>query len=218
MKRIERKQLKEDELASGLTKSLRFIKNWTRELVIAAGVIVFLLIVFAVFQLVKAHNLSKENQVISQILSLRSEADKKPENLAKLEKLAGQGKFSRLAYIELATYWFDKNDLAKAQENLGKIGDNLKDMLYYQAQDLLGRVYIRQKAYDKAIEVYKKIEKDNPKSYPLDAVLYHRAEALEMKGDTAEAVALYKKIREQFPQTYYGYDASQRLSKLEIGK
>jgi predicted negative regulator of RcsB-dependent stress response len=218
MKRIERKQLKEDQLASGLTRFLGFIKKWTRELVIAGGVLAFLLVIFAVSQLVKAHNLAKENKVITQILSLREEADKRPESLARLEALAGSGKFSRLAYIELATYWFDRGDLAKAKADLEKIGDTPKDMLYYQAQDLLGRVYLGQKSYDKAVEIFKKIEKDNPKSFPLDAILFHQAEALEQKGDRAAALALYKKIQEQFPQTYYGYDATQRLSKLETGK
>ncbi len=218
MKRIERKQLKEDELASGLTRFLSFIKKWTRELIIAGGVVVLLLVVFGISQLVKAHNLGRENRIITQILSLREDAEKQPGNLSKLEALAGHGKFSRLAYIELATYWFDRGDLAKARADLEKIGGIPKDMLFYQAQDLLGRVYLGQKAYDQAVEIFKKIEKDNPKVYPMDAVMFHEAEALEQKGDRPAAVALYKKIQEQFPQTYYGYDATQRLSKLEAGK
>lgn len=218
MKRIERKKLHEDELATGLTKFYRFIKRWTRELLVAGGVIVFLLLVYVVFQIIKTHNLGKENQLITQILTLRAEIDKKPENLAKLEKIGGNGKFSRIVYIELATYWIEKADLVKAEEALAKIKDTPKDLVYYQAQDLLGQVYGKRKDYAKAVDLYKRIEKDNPKAYLLDAILFHMAEIHEQKGDKAEAIALYKKLQEKYSQSYYGYDASQRLSKLEAGK
>jgi hypothetical protein len=52
----------------------------------------------------------------------------------------------------------------------------------------------------------------------LDAVLFRHAEALEKKGSIPEALIMYKKLQEEYAQTYYGYDASLRVRKLEGAK
>jgi hypothetical protein len=41
---------------------------------------------------------------------------------------------------------------------------------------------------------------------------------LEKKGDRAEALKVFKKIQEEYPQSYYGYDAGLRARKLEPAK
>ena len=46
MKRVERKQLKEDEFVSGMGKFLDLLKKWRKEIFIAAGVLAFLVLVF----------------------------------------------------------------------------------------------------------------------------------------------------------------------------
>jgi predicted negative regulator of RcsB-dependent stress response len=160
----------------------------------------------------------KESRVLGELLRLRSELSAKPENLAQLEKLAGSKKYSRLAYILMATHWVEKGELAKAQESLAKIGSSPRDFIYYQAQDLAGRVFALQKEYDKALAVFQKIEEDEPGDYCLEPVLFHKAETLEKKGDRSAALAVYKKIQEQFPQSYLGYDAAERARKLEATK
>lgn len=218
MKKIKKRQLKEDELVSTFNKFVRIVKSRTKEIVGIAVFIVIIVLLFAGYKLIRAQNLSKESQIASQILKLRAELDSNSQNLAKLENMAGKGKYSRLAYILLATYWMEKGDLGKAQSSLEKMPEKPKDMLYYQAQDMLGQITAQNKNYDKAIAIYKKIEKENPKEYSLDVVLYHQAEALEKKGDKEAALALYKKIQAEFPQTYYGDDASQKVTKLETGK
>ena len=108
--------------------------------------------------------------------------------------------------------------MEKAQIYLEKIPKKPKDLVFYQAQDLLGQIHFKRKDYDKAIEIYRAIEEDDPESYSLDVVLFRRAEAHEEKGETDEALALYRKIQQEFSQTYYGFDASQKISKLESKK
>jgi outer membrane protein assembly factor BamD (BamD/ComL family) len=88
-------------------------------------------------------------------------------------------------------------------------------LFYYQAQDLLAQTFINQNDFERAIEIYKTIESESPKSYFLDAVLFHRAEAHEKKGEIEEALELLKRIKEEFPQTYYGYDATAKITELE---
>lgn len=218
MKRIKRKQLKEDEFVSAVNKFVHYSK------VHANAIMVFFILILALvagFFGVKAlanQSQKKEGQRLTQILELQSDLNGKPENLAKLEELAGSGKFSRLGYIVLASYWMENGDLERARAYLGNIPMKPKDVFFYQAQDLLGQIHFKQKDFDKAIEIYKAVEEDDPESYSLDVILFHRAEVHEEKGERDEALALYRKIKEEFSQTYYGFDASQKVSKLELKK
>lgn len=218
MKRKQRKQLKEDEFVSAFNKIVHYIREHTRELMaFCALILVLVLIVFGV-RFISKQNLKKENLILAEILELRSDLDSKPENLARLEELAGRGKFSRLGYLALASYWIENGDLDKAQGYLEEIPQKQKDGVYYQGQDLLAQVHFKKKEYDKAIEIYRSIEEDDPVSFALDIVLFHRAEVHEGKGETEEALVLYRKIQEEYSQTYYGFDASQKVQKLEAKK
>jgi len=218
MKRLQRKQLKEDELVTGLNKFIRFLKNWTKEIIILAALVLASLAVFSGYKVLKAQSLRKESQVAGQILALRAELNKNPGNVLKLEQMAGKGKFSRMAYILLATYWIEQGELDKARLALEKVKSVPKDLFFYQAQDLLAQIHTLRLNYDKALDIFKRIEEDKQADYALDVIIYHHAEALERKGARKESLALYKRLQEEFPQTYYGYDASLRAKKLESGQ
>lgn len=218
MKRIKRKQLKEDEFVSAVNKFVHYVRDHTKEIKAFFILVLALVIVFFGVKSLSNKSQKKERQLLTQILDLQSDLSGKPENLAKLEELAGSGKFSRLGYIVLASYWMENGDLVKAQAYLENIPKKPKDVFFYQAQDLLGQIHFKQKDFDKAIEIYRAIEEDDPESYSLDVILFHRAEIHEEKGETDEALALYRKIQEEFSQTYYGFDASQKVTKLELKK
>ncbi len=217
MKRKTRKHLKEDQFQKIITQTIEFLRDHTKEIIMAGVGLAAIILVFLAIQVVNAQNLKKQNVVLDQIRKLSSEVADKPENLQELENLAGKGKFSRIAYLELAKYWFERDDYAKTQSYLENIKGK-KDLFYYQAKDLLAQVSINQNDFDKAIEIYKTIENENPDSYVLDAVLFHRAEAHEKKGETEEALTLFKRIKEEFPQTYYGNDATAKITELEQKK
>jgi predicted negative regulator of RcsB-dependent stress response len=215
MKRKKRRQLKEDELISTVNKIAIFLKKHTREL-FALGIlilIVFVIIIGARF--VRLQNTKKENRLLTQILQVSSELDENPENVAKLEELAGTGKFTRLGYILLAGYWIEQGDYDKATASLEKIQKSKKDFIYFRAQDLMATIQFKRNNYDEAIEIYKKIEKEKPKHFSLEVILFKRAEVHEEKGEKEKALTLYKRIKDEFPQTYYSMDASQRIEKLE---
>jgi predicted negative regulator of RcsB-dependent stress response len=218
MKKVVKKQLKEDEFVSTMTKLWRFLQARTKEIVIGVAVVVCIGLLYSGIRFIRAQQVRKESRLITQLFELRSTSNAKPENLAALEKMAGSGKYARLGYVLTATYWVEKGDLEKAKESLGKIKPSPQDFIYFQARDLLAQVSAMQKDYDQAIALYTKIEEAKPKDYCLDAVLFHKAEALEAKGSKPEALAVYKKIQEQFPQSYYGYDAAERARKIEAAK
>jgi len=218
MKRETKKKLKEDEFVSGMNAFMRFVKIWEREIIIAAAAVTLVLLLFFGFQFLKAQQVKKESGTVGEILDIRADLAKNPESVAKLEKMAGNGKFSRVAYISLATYWIEQGQIDKAQDALNKIQGGAKDFFYYQAQDLAAQIAVLKGDYDRAIAVLKKIEDEKPKDYLVDAVLYRHAEALEKKGDIPEALKLYKKLQAEYAQSYYGYDASLKVKKLEAVK
>lgn len=218
MKRIKRKQLKGDEFVSTVNKIVRFVKERTKELVALVVLIAALLLIFAGLKFVTGENRKKESRLLTQILNLHADLNNNPGNVAQLEELAGDGKFSRLAYLLLATYYVENGDRDKAQGYLEKMPESRKDTIYYQAQDLLAQIHFKRKNYDKAIEIYKKIEDEDPKDHSMDVILFHRAEVHEEKGEFEEALALYKKVQEEFSQTFYGFDAGQKIRKLETKK
>jgi predicted negative regulator of RcsB-dependent stress response len=215
MKKVVKKQLKEDEFVSTMNKIVRFFETRTKEIIIGASVVAFIVLLFVGLRFIQSQNLKKESLMLGQMLELRSTLSTKPENLAKLEALEGTGKYGRLAYVLVATYWVDQGDLNKARELLSKVATTPRDFVYYQAQDLLGKVDTLEKKYDQAIAIYSKLEKDKPHDYTLDVILFHKAEALEGKGDKAAALEVYKKLQQDYPQSYYGYDAADRVRKLE---
>lgn len=214
MKRTERHHLKEDEMAHGLTTLADFLKRYRREALIVAGALVFAVLVFGALLLVRAQARSVQSRAIGEVSDLAAAAVEKPEKLADLEKLAGRARTARLANLELAGYWAERGDWAKASSFAGKIPDGRKDLLHFQAEDLKAQIALGQKDYDKAIAIYKKAIDEKPEAYPVDALLYRLAESHELKGETQTALDLYKKLQEEHQQSYYGYEASLKAARL----
>jgi predicted negative regulator of RcsB-dependent stress response len=217
MKKEIKKQIKEDEFVSTVTHVVRFFETHHKTMAVAGAGVLAIVVLFFGLRYLRAQSLQKESRVVSELLSLRAEADKDPQKLADLERTAGDGKFERFGYILLGTYWMDNGDLDKAEAALRKIKAVPRDLTYAQAQDLLGQIAVLRKDYDGAVKIYDALEKTGVRAYAPDAILFHKAEALEKKGDRAGALAVYKKLQETYSQTYFGYDASFKVRKLEAG-
>jgi predicted negative regulator of RcsB-dependent stress response len=215
MKKVIKKQLKEDEFVSTMTKIMRLVQARTKEILIGIAAVAVAALLYTGIRFVQAHQVKKESRLLSQLLELRSTLSSQPENLAELEKLSGKGKYARLGYVLLATHWVENGDLEKARESLAKVPSTPRDFIYFQARDLLAQVNALEKNYDQAVALFTEIEEAKPKAYALDAVLFHKAEALEAKGDKPEALEIYKKLQEEYPQSYFGYDAAERARKIE---
>jgi predicted negative regulator of RcsB-dependent stress response len=218
MKRTERHHLKEDEIRTGLSRFVHFVKTWQREISISAAVLAGVVLIVAALFALKAHQTRVQSRIAGEILSLAAGLDENPDNLAKLEESSGRGKFGRLGYLELAKHWIAKGDLEKAGAYLDKFPKSPRDLIYYQAQDLKAQVAVHRKDFDTAVAIYREIENDDPSVYPLDAALFHLAEVYELKGELQEAKDLYAKIQQEYTQTYYGYEASVKTGRLDLGK
>ena len=218
MKRTERHHLKEDEVRMGVDWFIHIYEMWQREVLIGAGVVAVAALIFLALFLVRSHAQSVQSRAIGEVVSLSQDLPTKPENLARLEALTAKGPGARLACLELAGYWAGKGDYAKAESYLGRIPAVPRDLLYYQAEDLRAQTLLRRKEYAKAAAVYQKIRDEKPKDYPLDAALFHLAEVYELGGQKKEALDLYSKLQTEYSQTYYGYEASMKASRLALQK
>jgi len=218
MKRLVKKQLKEDEFITDVNKFWDFAKKWQKEILIAAAALGAVVLLFLGFQFLKSQQTKRDSRELGRIQELRGTLAKNPQNVAVLEQAAAKGKYARVAGLSLVTHWVEQGQLDKAQAALALIKDSPKDFFYYQARDLAAQIAILKGDYDGAIAILKKVEEEKPKDYILDAVQFHHAEALEKKGSVVEALAMYKKLQEDYAQSYYGYDASLRARKLEAAK
>ncbi|HOE14331.1 MAG TPA: tetratricopeptide repeat protein [Candidatus Saccharicenans sp.] len=217
MKRTERKQLKENELASGLSRFFLWVREHGHELKVAGIAILVVVAIILGLRFYGNYRKSQEANYLSQVLALRAELDQKPENLAELEKMAGSSRYGRIASLSLATYYFEKNDFSQAEKILERVKDKGRDLIHYQILDLYGQVLAKQNKFDEAISVYRQIEKDKPKSYPLDIALFHLAEVYEKKGDREQAINVYRQLQGTYQNTYYGYQAALKVMKLQAG-
>jgi predicted negative regulator of RcsB-dependent stress response len=218
MKREEMKKLKGDEFISGFGHVLDFIKTWRQEVLIGLVALAGLVILGSGLLILKNAQARSASASLGRILDLRAGLEQTPANIAQLEVLSRKGKFARVALNQLASYWIEKGELDKAAGVLAGLKESPKDFFYFQAKDLAAQVALLKGDADGALKILKAIEDAKPKDFTLDAILFHKAEALEKKGDRAAALEVFKKIQADYAQSYYGYDAGLRARKLETAK
>lgn len=215
MKGKERHHLKEDELVHGMHGLVHIFQKWRQQIVLAGIVLLGLAVVVAGILIIRSQQVKSQGRTLSEILALRADLPKAPGNVAKLEALTGKGKYGQVASISLATYWLEQGRTDKAEAALASIKNETRGFHYYQAKDLSARIAMLKGDYNGALAIYDKIIEEKPKEYVLDAVLFGRAGALEKTGKTAEALAVYKLLQTDYSQSYYGYEASQKVTKME---
>jgi predicted negative regulator of RcsB-dependent stress response len=218
MKREIKKKLKEDEFVSGFGHVWAFLQTWRHEALLGLAVLAGLLVLGGGLIFLKGAQTRSSSADLGRILEIRAGLAATPADAVKLEELSRKGKFARVAAIQLASHWVEQGDLDKAAAALAGIKASPKDFFYWQARDLAAQIALLKGDAAGALAILDTIEAAKPKDYNLDAVLFHKAEALEMKGDKAAAMALFKKIQTDYAQSYFGYDAGLRVRKLESAK
>jgi len=110
-------------------------------------------------------------------------------------------------------------DLQRPDEAIPLYSDvlesHLDSNLKFIAQEGLGYAYEAKGDLDKALAAFTKLAGDNPKGFYHDRSLYHQARIAERKGNTAEAMKLYKEVLEKSPQSSLRDEISNRLAVLE---
>jgi len=205
-------------MAHGLQGLIKLAQEYRREIAIVAAAVVLAAAVFGVLLAFRSYGRSARSRAVGRVEALAAEAAQAPEKLSELESLAEKGRTARLAAIELAKYWAGKDDWTRAASYVDRIPSRPKDLLYYQAQHLKAQIALGRGDFDRAIAIYAGIRDEKPEAYPLDAALFHLARSHELKGEVDAALDLYRTLQADFPQSYYGYEASLKAGKLEVRK
>jgi predicted negative regulator of RcsB-dependent stress response len=195
-----------------------FFQVWRHEALLGLAVLAGLIVLGGGLIALQGAQTRSSSADLGRILEIRAGLTKTPADAAKLEALSRKGKFARVAATQLASFWVEQGDLDKAAAALAGIKESPKDFFYWQAKDLGAQIALLKGDAAGALAILDKIEAAKPKDFTMDAVLFHKAEALEKKGDKPAAVALFKKIQADYAQSYFGYDAGLRARKLETAK
>lgn len=215
MKRKERRHLKANEFAEFTRKVIRFIGDHSRAIAIGAAVIAAAVLIVLGLRFIQSKNLEKQSRILAQINQVSRELREDPQKMEELKDLAGQGKFDRSGHIHIAAYHIENGDYEKALEAVEKIPQKPKDIIYYQSREIKALALWKQKKYEDALEVFEAIEKEDPKGYAMDGILFQKAEILKEMGRTDEAVEVLQKITREYSRTYYAMEAEQELGRLQ---
>ncbi len=97
----------------------------------------------------------------------------------------------------------------EVQERLREARDRLAENHY-----LVGRYYYRRKWYPGAIERLETILKEDPGYTGRDAVYFHLADSLRRTQRADEALPMFERLVEEFPESEYADDARERVEQL----
>ncbi|MFQ6082667.1 MAG: tol-pal system YbgF family protein [Candidatus Aminicenantia bacterium] len=215
MRRITRKQLKQDEFMTTFTRLARFIQENSKE-IIALGVIILIgMLIFVGYSVYRVQKVKKQSEIAAQILKLSSQLNRDPEYVKKMSELSSSEGISRSAHIFLTSFYIEKGEIEKAEKQLENISSRPKDIFYYQAQNLRAEIYFLQGKYDEALKILKEIEEENPADYILDPVLYKIAQCYEKLGQKNEALVYYQRLQDEFPQSSYAFESSKKVRTSE---
>ena len=215
MKKKLKKRIKTDEFVNLISKLIELVKDNKRELLIGAAAFAFLALVYVGIRTVQGIQAGKQSELLGQILVLEEELKTDPAKLGELEQLGSKSLYGRLAFLKAATFNFESGDADRAIDALLQIPATRKDLIYYQSRDLLGQIYLDQKKYDDALAIFEELERENPKDYAMDIVLFRKAQVLGARNDIDLAIAAYTQLQEDFPGSYYSSQAPREILKLE---
>lgn len=129
-------------------------------------------------------------------------------------------KFSGTPAGNLANYYagvccLKLGDFANAEKYLKKF-DGKGTLVTNVAKGALGDAYMEQGKTDDAIKMYLEASADEDNLLLSPLYLERAGMAYELKNNTNEAIATYKKLKEKFPQSQQARDMDKNLARLGV--
>lgn len=228
--KITRKAIKRDELAEGLGGLADIVQRHARSVAIAAGAVVILAGAVTggvMFSRSRANEARAKLGAVYKALASPA-AD---EGVAGAGYLTRQQKYEeivRLAGVVIADHpsseaagWAayfkavgqkELGDLSGAAETLSKLSTGADEFLGASAKFLQAQVREAQGDAAGALEIYAALAGSAPARFPAEMALMGQARVLEAQGKTEEAREIYRRITQEFPDSPFSRDASERLS------
>lgn len=243
MKKELKKQIKRDELVTGVEHAASWVKAHEKEVRVGVVAVVALgALAFSVVALNRSRERAAEDAIAAAletfeapVLSEQAPDAPKPAGIVfatadeKYRKAAAafdgvERAYPSLAVGQRARYYgalarIELGDKAAAEKALGEVaalkGDGLEPAL---ARLALAGLQRRNGALDKAADAYKQLAEDPSFPLPRDHALMDLGSTLEQASRLGEAKAAYRRLIEEFPESVYAADARRRAEFLSTAK
>jgi tetratricopeptide (TPR) repeat protein len=212
------------ELESALTKTEHFIEENQKPITYAVGVIVLLVVAYLSFS--KFYLQPRQEEAQSQMFMAESYFEKDSFNLA----INGDGNY--LGFLDIIDdYGMTKSaNLAKyytgiSYLHIGQYEDALDYLNDFKTKDLLlgpiaegakGDARLELGNTEAALKHYKKAYSMNDNELTSPIYMMKAANLLESMDELEDALALYKEIKQKYPDSTEGRNIEKYISRVEI--
>lgn len=212
------------ELESALTKTEHFIEENQKPITYAVGAIVLIVVIWLSFT--RFYLQPREKEAQSQMFMAESYFEKDSFNLA----VNGDGNY--LGFLDIIDdYGMTKSsDLAKyytgiSYLHMGQYEDALDYLKKFKTKDLLlgpiaegakGDAKLELGDQEGALKHYKEAYSMNDNELTTPVYMMKAARLLESMDELEDALALYKEIREKYPETTEGRDVNKYIARVEV--
>ena len=211
------------ELESALTKTERFIEDNQKVITYAVGAIILVVVGYLGFS--KFYLQPREEEAQSQMFMAESYFEKDSFNLA----INGDGNY--LGFLDIIDEYgmTESANLANyytgiSYLHLGQFEDALDYLKDFKTDDLLlepivagakGDAYLELGEMDKALKQYEKAYSINDNQLTTPVYMMKAANLLEMMDEPEEALAIYKRIKQEYPDTAEGRMIDRYIARVE---
>jgi tetratricopeptide (TPR) repeat protein len=212
------------ELESALTKTEQFIEDNQNIITYVVGGIIVVVILYLGFN--KFYLQPKEEEARSQMFMAESYFEKDSFNLA----INGDGNY--LGFLDIIdSYGITKSaNLANYYAGIsflrmGQFEDAIDYLDDFKTDDLLlepivagakGDAYLELGETDEALKQYEKAYSLNKNELTTPVYMMKAANLLETLDELEDALSIYKRIKEEFPNTTEGRDIDRYIARVEI--
>lgn len=215
MKKKEREHLKEDPFQHFIEKAYETLRKYQKMILIGIGAIVAVIIIIILVVFIKSNIASGENRTYSYALRIKNaewlNVDQKIEKLAKLNSKSG---ISAAVKLFLASLYFEKGDLAKANEVLKSFSKSSSGLINSEKKLLEAEILNASDKSKEALDLLNTLFVDPKSEVPKDFTLLKMAKIQLKNGQLETATTNLNKILDDYPQSFYTTEAKNLLKGL----
>jgi tetratricopeptide (TPR) repeat protein len=239
LKKELREEIKQDEFASGLEKTIEWVAAHRDEVRIGAGVVIVLLAAAGALGYFQGQRAREADQALRDALTtfeapVASElaagadrptgqvfptAEEKYKTAAAafegVERRFGSSKTGLRAKYYAALSRLELAQYPEAEKALKEVQSQGAGLDAELARVALANLYRRSGQVDKAVEAYRGLATNPAANVPRDFALLSAAQTLEDAKRWAEARAAYRQVFEEFPASVYASEARTRAEYLQ---
>lgn len=216
MKKKEKEHLKADPFVHFFEKALAFYNKNRRTFLAAAGIALLLLVVLLAVFFFSSLSASAENKLYAKAFSIRSDtALSIDQKIAKLQELNFKKGISSAGRLFLAALYYEKEDLANAEQTLKQYSTSRVAVINDQKKMLESRVLAAAGKSQEAIDLLKGMLEDKKTATGKDLIILMLAKIQSRSQRQEEAVSSLKRIVSEYPGTPSAMEAQNLLKESE---